>query len=418
MKTSKIYRACAYLLCALSIQLWGGVVAQQKAQNDNIIEIVIPLVSVPNKTGKYYSVNGVLSELNLKTMARLKLAEKDRLVRYSASTGIALTLLGAQTKWDFRKYGNRIVLTIPFEVIVDNRPMITPVAKGLGYNIRPVEFTTPKTIVDTKQSVVLIHGLESYKAVMKPLGDLLEKQGVQVFFFEYPNDGPIGRSGGELSKKLKALKMKHPKLTLSIVAHSMGGLVARYCVEHMELNPKNITDLVMIGTPHLGSDVSQLQPIAEFAFQRLPILLGNKQKLDVELDGHGEAAIELMPGSSFLKVLNGYTKPKDINYFVVAGTKGVMSQRMFADLQTRTKENSGLLTKLFLGSFPCVLAKCQDEIQEGLGDGAVSIVSATAVNHEGKLEVKRHHTSLLDMKDSDDEIFKYITNVLKIRVNK
>ena len=74
----------------------------------------------------------------------------------------------------------------------------------------------------------------------------------KALVFDYPNDGPIAWSGDRLSDDLKALSAPNPGLRMVIVAHSMGGLVSRYCLETPGKQPSCVTDLFTLGTPHHG----------------------------------------------------------------------------------------------------------------------------------------------------------------------
>jgi hypothetical protein len=97
--------------------------------------------------------------------------------------------------------------------------------------------------------VVLVHGYNSNPlknaAVMEPV----RKAGYPCATFAYPNDWEINESAARLSQRLKEIAAEHPGQRLAIVTHSMGGLVARACLENAELDPGNVDRLVMIAPP-------------------------------------------------------------------------------------------------------------------------------------------------------------------------
>lgn len=60
----------------------------------------------------------------------------------------------------------------------------------------------------------------------------------------------------------------------TIVAHSMGGLVARYLIEKLEIGSDNVDNLICVGTPHLG------------AIDAFGVLCGLVSKDPIEIPGH------------------------------------------------------------------------------------------------------------------------------------
>src|SRR4051812_24534989 len=89
----------------------------------------------------------------------------------------------------------------------------------------------PQKVDANRPMVVLVHGLDCDRTNWFPMADLLIGQGYQVAYFTYPSDGPLADSGAMLAKEMTALHEEFPTMTLDIVAHSMGGLVARDYVE-------------------------------------------------------------------------------------------------------------------------------------------------------------------------------------------
>ncbi|MGC4003069.1 MAG: alpha/beta fold hydrolase [Pirellulales bacterium] len=109
-----------------------------------------------------------------------------------------------------------------------------------------------------RRSVVLLHGFQSNRAVLEPLTAVCRRLGLQTLIFDYPNQGPIAWSGERLAADSRALSEKHPDFRTAIVAHSMGGLVARYALECDPRPPSCVTDLVTLGTPHHGAEMAEL----------------------------------------------------------------------------------------------------------------------------------------------------------------
>jgi len=104
----------------------------------------------------------------------------------------------------------------------------------------------------------LIHGYngnnDSWGGPNPPnLKSLLESKGRKVKFFSHQGtDIRIETLAARLDSSLKAWneELEINERGVDIVAHSMGGLIARYYVSHY---PNNVNKLVMLATPHYGT---------------------------------------------------------------------------------------------------------------------------------------------------------------------
>ena len=78
----------------------------------------------------------------------------------------------------------------------------------------------------------------------------------KIFTVDLPNEAPIPVQAKFLSDMLHSLRQHYSTEPMSLVGHSAGGLVARLTLVN---NPDlNITRLVTIATPHLGSQIATL----------------------------------------------------------------------------------------------------------------------------------------------------------------
>ncbi|WP_126428384.1 lipase family alpha/beta hydrolase [Brevibacillus marinus] len=77
-----------------------------------------------------------------------------------------------------------------------------------------------------------------------------------LFIFEYENDYSVRIAAGHLEDVIEELK-DHNIIDgdVNLLAHSMGGLVARYYVENLD-GYYNVDRLITLGTPHFGSDLA------------------------------------------------------------------------------------------------------------------------------------------------------------------
>ena len=104
-----------------------------------------------------------------------------------------------------------------------------------------------------EKAVVLIHGLDDPGKVWQNLRPALIQGGYDVWQFEYPNDQPLAESAEMLFQQLQDLKT-HQINHISIVAHSMGGLVARHAIlQNVYVDQQDYIQLfVTISTPWGG----------------------------------------------------------------------------------------------------------------------------------------------------------------------
>jgi pimeloyl-ACP methyl ester carboxylesterase len=176
---------------------------------------------------------------------------------------------------------------------------------------------------DTQSMAAGIHQAEiSQEGQRRSLTDCYDL----ILTFDYENlNTPIDEIAKQLSDRLTAvgLSANHGK-TLHVVAHSLGGLVARYWIERQGGN-QVVQHLIMQGTPNAGSPWSTLQ---DWAIIALTIGLNSLSSVAFPLKALGNllAAIELVditldqikPGSDFLKSLYDSPDP-GIPYTVMAG---------------------------------------------------------------------------------------------------
>ncbi len=109
--------------------------------------------------------------------------------------------------------------------------------------------------------VVLIHGLLGFDeiGVGKPIRyfgsarDALERAGVLVYTPALPPVGSIVARAAALAEAVNAL----PAHRVHLIAHSMGGLDARYAIDRLGLAAR-VRTLTTIGTPHRGTPAADM----------------------------------------------------------------------------------------------------------------------------------------------------------------
>lgn len=153
-----------------------------------------------------------------------------------------------------------------------------------------------------------------------------------ILTFDYESiNTTIEQTARDLKQRLAAVGLgpDHGK-TLHVVAHSMGGLVARWFVER-EGGNRVVQHLVLVGTPNAGSPWPTVQ---DWAFASLALalnglsavawpvkalgsLVGATEAVDVSLD-------QMNPGSAFLASLASSPDP-GVPYTILAGNTSIIA---------------------------------------------------------------------------------------------
>jgi pimeloyl-ACP methyl ester carboxylesterase len=227
-------------------------------------------------------------------------------------------------------------------------------AERLG--IQPFQGVNGTENQQFKGRVILIHGLDDPGIIWDDLAPVLRKNQYRVLIMSYPNDQAIQASSRFFFDQLKLLAREDPD-PVSIVAHSMGGLVTRDMLTCPELDyPGARTDgkvpavkqLILLGTPNQGSHLARFRIVTEIRDQIYYLSVPGTHWLHCLLDGTGAAGVELLPGSRFLSQLNQRPLPADVEIEIIAGM-------------------------IFFSQNDC-------EIKELLGDGLVSLKSTRLKN--------------------------------------
>ena len=247
--------------------------------------------------------------------------------------------------------------------------------------------------------VVVLHGWNSRSKRFGPFVEILNDAGHVTAVCDYPNDQPIADSALRISAELKHIAKERPDLRFAIIAHSMGGLVAREVIENAELDPKNIEQLVMVATPNQGSQLARIA----FAFDlwQYAAEVGERGPVrsffaSIE-DGLAEASRDLRPDSVFLVTLNRRKLNPDVRYSLLLGSKSLLSEENWAAAQREVNAATSRhrFTRIFGPKLAGTLAD-MDEVVDGLGDGAVSIKRGKLAGVDDVVVLPFLHTDLAD----------------------
>jgi pimeloyl-ACP methyl ester carboxylesterase len=231
-----------------------------------------------------------------------------------------------------------------------------------------------KGVPPTQVLPLVIHGiigdtrsiLESLKA-----DDTFTTNFPKVLSFDYENlSTTIEESAIKLKDSLTAVGLfdvDHPKIT--IIAHSMGGLVSRWFIEQ-EDGDTIVEKLVMAGTPNGGSEWGQAgQQIMDGLNMLLTHALNVSGPLQWVISGVGffikklhdpKATLKDMELSSdFIKILSKSPMPEKVPYYIVGSNTGLLDDQYKGDDPFFRKLGVLLKTRLFYPALDQALFKKQ-----------------------------------------------------------
>ena len=224
--------------------------------------------------------------------------------------------------------------------------------------------------------VVSVHGINSSADRVDTLLDRPRKEGYPCAAFQYPNDQPIEESAKLLAKELARVRREQPERGVTLVAHSMGGLVSREMIENPELDPGNVRQLIMIATPNHGSTEAHFAFCLDFL--RLAVHPSRYAEIDAWAegieDGLAEAANDVQPDSVFLRTLNARPRNPDVRYSLILGDSAPCETKDLELVRRKLAEagEENRWVRLFGSRLDTHLSDLHEVIDRE-GDGAVSL---------------------------------------------
>ncbi|MBI2823147.1 MAG: alpha/beta fold hydrolase [Planctomycetia bacterium] len=386
----------------------------QAAERNGTIVFVVPL-----RGGRFYSSHDVLAEANQKLGTDHQLDTADRVCELSVADRAALAAAKAAGFLDFELLDDRLVLRLPNRESDDaRRRHRRRLGSLLGIDLN--EWPRDKGLHLTsdfdpgRRTIVLVHGLESNVDKLRRYVDSCRARDIQAIAFDYPNDGPLAWSGDRLRSSLDKLADQHPTFRAAIVAHSMGGLVARHCLEAAEdRQPKYVTDLFLVGTPNHGSALARGGDVVELAGEVIPGLWNGKRS--TLRDGLGEASDDLHPGSLFLRRLNARPRPAGVRYHSAIGRKGFLRDEQVRDVERELQDIFDRRSVAAETRSHVLQMLRSDELRTGRGDGVVAVASARLQGAASERVFDVNHLELLSLpgaRPEEHEVFRWIVATL------
>jgi pimeloyl-ACP methyl ester carboxylesterase len=278
-----------------------------------------------------------------------------------------------------------------------------------GERAMPTLFA-PQRETMPERVVLLVHGLDDPGWLWRDVIEALHDAGFVVARVDYPNDGPIADAADLLMQSLLELRALGV-VRVDIVAHSMGGLIARDVLTRSayyggdgrgdEYGPA-IDRLIMCGTPNHGSTMARLRAVAGIG-EHLSRLFSRANGLPDPTglaDGAGEAAVDLLPGSAFLTELNRRPLATHTKYTIIAGRISPLTEEQVREMGRELRETAAAAgAPAWLRDW---LERAEDESEgiltgavRGLGDGCVTIDSARLAGVEDVTVVEANHVGLI-----------------------
>ncbi len=157
--------------------------------------------------------------------------------------------------------------------------------------------------------VMLVHGLGADRSCFSVMEECLHEAGYTVYSVSYSCVGSdIHACARNLEREAAWLLEETGSESLSVVAHSLGGVVLRWASMHTRMRDW-LTLGVTLGSPHLGTPTAHLAPA------RLP--------------GFGRIVSQLRPGAHLTA---GFDDQRGVRWVAIAGASDVVVPPKYAGL--------------------------------------------------------------------------------------
>ena len=275
-------------------------------------------------------------------------------------------------------------------------------------NLTKVESTWTDAERNPRRIVVVMAGLHGVESQAETMAEAIhETSNLPTAVFAYANDAPIDESAGLLVMHLQDFHQQYPKSKITLVTHSMGGLVSRGAIElqggagnaRSSVTARTgIDQLIQVFPPNHGSALAEYGPVLEGAEKAYRLLNRDRSRdsrvlFSSIVDGFNEATTDLQPNSRFLKRLNACERNPNVRYTVIVGSGGPLKLRFAGLLGSVWNQISANVDE------PAQLDRrirsilTSEELQSGKGDGVVSIDSAMLEGVDDVVVLPAHHLS-------------------------
>ncbi len=247
--------------------------------------------------------------------------------------------------------------------------------------------------------VVLVHGLDEPGTCWKDVVPALQGDALTVCEFVYPNDQTVPASAVLLHAALAAAHGRGAR-RVDLVSHSMGGLVSRELLTspdgyagtgsaHADL--PDVRRLIMVAPPNHGSQLARFRLASETREQAVKLFGGQWSWRGALANGHGEAGIDLLPDSAFLRRLNARPAPTGVVLTILAGRSSPVTRSHVDELIDWGRSHGAVPADALEGWKGSLRA-----LEDGSGDGAVALESARLEGVDDVVVLAANHLSLIE----------------------
>ena len=119
--------------------------------------------------------------------------------------------------------------------------------------------------------ILLIHGIGDNRSAFSVLRRTLRRRGYgRISTINYsPLTSDIRRAAADLGRQVERICAQTGYEQVFVVGHSLGGIIARYYVQCQQ-GHQRVHTLVTLGSPHAGTHLARLAPVARVARQLSP----------------------------------------------------------------------------------------------------------------------------------------------------
>ena len=111
----------------------------------------------------------------------------------------------------------------------------------------------------------------------------------------------------------------------------------------------------------------------------------------------GEAAEDILPGSAFLRRLNAKPRRAGVNYRILAGNRGFITEEMRKEIETQIEsavKAAGLFGRLLRLANPELDAQLAS-LSDGTGDGVVDLKATRLAGVDPPVVIPANHVELI-----------------------
>ena len=152
------------------------------------------------------------------------------------------------------------------------------------------------------EPVFFVHGINDSPSAWQTLAASLDPQRHQAVLYHYPSGAPLNGSAYLLKEAILDVQLRHAPPRIHVVAHSMGGLVARRSLQMLGNAGPRTCLLLTLATPWNG------HPAAANGVDQSPVVV--------------PAWRDVAPGSDFLKALFAHPLPAAIEQWQLVSYGG------------------------------------------------------------------------------------------------